>query len=44
MRTHRSGSVRTHDPEIREFEITSGGIVLGDPIGGEHAQGMQREE
>jgi circadian clock protein KaiC len=22
-----------HDPEIREFDITSGGIVLGDPIG-----------
>jgi circadian clock protein KaiC len=33
-----------HDPEIREFEITSGGIVLGDPIGGEQAQSMQREE
>jgi circadian clock protein KaiC len=25
-----------HDPEIREFEITSDGIVLGDPIGGDH--------
>ena len=24
-----------HDPEIREFEITSDGIVLGDPIAGE---------
>ena len=24
-----------HDPEIREFDITSGGIVLGDPIGDE---------
>ena len=23
-----------HDPEIREFEITPGGIVLGDPIAG----------
>jgi circadian clock protein KaiC len=22
-----------HDPEIREFEITSDGVVLGDPIG-----------
>jgi hypothetical protein len=21
-----------HDPEIREFEITPAGIVLGDPI------------
>jgi circadian clock protein KaiC len=28
-----------HDPEIREFEITSGGIVLGDPIGDEHVLG-----
>jgi circadian clock protein KaiC len=28
-----------HDPEIREFEITSDGIVLGDPISGEHALG-----
>jgi circadian clock protein KaiC len=28
-----------HDPEIREFDITSGGIVLGDPIGGEHVLG-----
>jgi circadian clock protein KaiC len=26
-----------HDPEIREFEITPGGIVLGDPIGDEPA-------
>ena len=26
-----------HDPEIREFEITPDGIVLGDPIGGDHA-------
>jgi circadian clock protein KaiC len=26
-----------HDPEIREFEITSDGIVLGDPIAGDHA-------
>jgi circadian clock protein KaiC len=25
-----------HDPEIREFEITSDGIALGDPIGDEH--------
>ena len=25
-----------HDPEIREFEITPDGIVLGNPIGGEH--------
>jgi circadian clock protein KaiC len=25
-----------HDPEIREFEITSDGIVLGDPIDGDH--------
>lgn len=25
-----------HDPEIREFEITPDGIVLGDPIGDEH--------
>jgi circadian clock protein KaiC len=24
-----------HDPEIREFEIASGGIVLGDPVVGE---------
>jgi len=24
-----------HDPEIREFEITSDGIVLGDPVAGE---------
>jgi circadian clock protein KaiC len=24
-----------HDPEIREFDITPDGIVLGDPIGGE---------
>jgi circadian clock protein KaiC len=28
-----------HDPEIREFDITSGGIVLGDPIGDEHVLG-----
>jgi hypothetical protein len=21
-----------HEPEIREFDITPGGIVLGDPI------------
>jgi len=28
-----------HDPEIREFEITSGGIALGDPIGDEHVLG-----
>jgi circadian clock protein KaiC len=28
-----------HDPEIREFEITSGGIVLGDPIGDERVLG-----
>jgi circadian clock protein KaiC len=26
-----------HEPEIREFEITAGGIVLGDPIVAEHA-------
>jgi circadian clock protein KaiC len=26
-----------HEPDIREFEITSGGIVLGDPIVDEHA-------
>ncbi len=25
-----------HDPEIREFEITADGIVLGDPIDGDH--------
>ena len=25
-----------HDPAIREFEITSGGIVLGDPIDDKH--------
>jgi circadian clock protein KaiC len=25
-----------HDPEIREFDITSKGIVLGDPIDGDH--------
>jgi circadian clock protein KaiC len=24
-----------HDPEIREFEITPDGIVLGDPVTGE---------
>jgi hypothetical protein len=24
-----------HEPEIREFDITSDGIVLGDPIAGE---------
>jgi circadian clock protein KaiC len=24
-----------HEPEIREFEITPGGIILGDPIAGE---------
>jgi circadian clock protein KaiC len=28
-----------HDPEIREFEITPGGIVVGDPIGDEHVRG-----
>jgi circadian clock protein KaiC len=28
-----------HEPEIREFEITSGGIVLGDPIGDERVLG-----
>ena len=28
-----------HDPEIREFEITSDGIVLGDPIGDENVSG-----
>ena len=26
-----------HDPEIREFDITPDGIVLGDPISGDHA-------
>ena len=26
-----------HDPEIREFDITSDGIILGDPIGDENA-------
>ena len=26
-----------HEPDIREFEITPGGIILGDPIVGEHA-------
>lgn len=26
-----------HDPEIREFDITPAGIVLGDPIGGAEA-------
>jgi hypothetical protein len=25
-----------HEPEIREFDITPGGIVLGDPIVGDH--------
>src|SRR4029077_3986124 len=25
-----------HDPEIREFEITPAGIILGDPIASEH--------
>jgi circadian clock protein KaiC len=25
-----------HDPEIREFDITPGGIVLGDPVGSEY--------
>ena len=28
-----------HDPEIREFGITSDGIVLGDPIGNENVFG-----
>ena len=28
-----------HDPEIREFDITSDGIVLGDPIGDENVLG-----
>jgi circadian clock protein KaiC len=28
-----------HDPEIREFGITSDGIVLGDPIGDENVLG-----
>jgi circadian clock protein KaiC len=28
-----------HDPEIREFEITSGGIVLGDPVRDERILG-----
>jgi circadian clock protein KaiC len=26
-----------HEPEIRKFEITADGIVLGDPIAGDHA-------
>jgi circadian clock protein KaiC len=26
-----------HDPEVREFDITPGGIVLGDPVAGNHA-------
>jgi circadian clock protein KaiC len=25
-----------HDPDVREFEITPDGIVLGDPIAGDH--------
>jgi circadian clock protein KaiC len=28
-----------HDPEIREFDITSDGIILGDPIGDENVLG-----
>jgi circadian clock protein KaiC len=41
-RLHRTVTVvksraSAHDPEIREFEITSGGIVLGDAIGDEPA-------
>jgi circadian clock protein KaiC len=41
-RLHRTATVvksraSAHDPEIRKFEITSGGIVLGDPIGDEPA-------
>jgi circadian clock protein KaiC len=28
-----------HDPEIREFEIAPGGIVLGDPIVGDQVLG-----
>ena len=28
-----------HDPEIREFDISSDGIVLGEPIGDENALG-----
>jgi circadian clock protein KaiC len=27
-----------HDPQIREFDITPAGIVLGEPIAGQHAQ------
>jgi circadian clock protein KaiC len=27
-----------HDPEIREFAITTAGIVLGDPVAREHVQ------
>ena len=27
-----------HDPEIREYDITPDGIVLGDPIAAEHGQ------
>jgi circadian clock protein KaiC len=30
-----------HDPEIREFEIASSGIVLGDPIAGEPGLGYR---
>ena len=26
-----------HDPEIREFDITPDGIILGEPIAGDHA-------
>ena len=25
-----------HDPEVREFDITPGGIVLGDPVARNH--------
>ena len=32
-----------HDPEIREFDITPGGIVLGDPIAGEHVSAVQQK-
>jgi circadian clock protein KaiC len=27
-----------HDPEIREFDITPDGIVLGDPIARDHVE------
>jgi circadian clock protein KaiC len=41
MRTVTVVKSRTsaHDPEIREFDINSGGITLGDPVGDESAIG-----